>query len=237
MKKLTILMAVIAACLTALSSANSPFVYTQGVDNAATSPGIVTDSFLGGPGPAGQSAADNFTLAPATSDYIVTGVTVWGARFDNNSFTASNPNTGGFSMPLNFLTNSGSNLPQTLIAANLIGGAASIVTSTSNGTVSGFSSYRVDFDLTSIPVNLGTGGTYWLGFGGEGSGISFLWNYSTVNNGSAFVNTAGGWNNWQVSNPPGLAFEIRGYSVDPVPEPATMAIAALALPFLKRRKK
>ncbi|MFM9874400.1 MAG: hypothetical protein ACKVQS_13160 [Fimbriimonadaceae bacterium] len=236
MKKFSCILAIFVASLSPLANANSPFSFTQSPNLAAASPGNISDVYSSnGVGGLGFSSADDFSLAAIPgSTYEITSLTFYGFGFNG---AGGNPSTFLSNLEINIFNNSGTT-PSTILHTLSLSPSNAIVTNTFNSTIAGFSSYKTTIDLTSAPLYMGTGGTYWLNIGGKGtSGSSYIWNYSTINSGNAFIQaTTGGWSNWIAQPGAGLAFSISGNVIESVPEPATIAIAMCIIPALRKRK-
>ena len=237
LKKLTTFAVIAVTCLAAVSHASTPFSVTQTPNMSSSSPGVISDAYaLNGSGGQGFNSADSFDLTVSVGmTYYITSITTYGFGYNGSGFSPASLSA----IEINLFGNSGSTPGATPIF-NLTYNPATApeVTHTSNGSIGGFNSYKTTYDLSAAPINMGTGGTFWLNVGGTGTGSStYAWNLATMSNGNAFRSGQSTmWGPWVNTAGAGLAYEIGGYT-ESVPEPATLALGLLLIPALRKRKQ
>lgn len=211
------------------------FNFSQSADLTNAGIASLSDSYSSnGGGTFGSTSADSFTLSNLGSgSYDWESVEFYGISIDSGLSGGPVSNLSTFEINL-FADNAG--LPGTLLYTETVSLAG--VTSSTFGTNSGYTVYQFSHTFSSA-LDLGSGGTYFLNVGATGitAANGFAWAFGTGAGGSSFsVASGGGWGPWngQQGN---LAFSVSGTVLDPVPEPATAALALLVVPAFRRRKR
>ncbi len=161
---------------------------------------------------------------PSSSAHNITSLTATSFL----AFASTNPTANTYSVTF-YADNAGSRgaALTSAISSSSVTGLLS-----ASPAASAFYRFEVTFDLTSSPVQIGTGAAFWYQFSSSKSDQNVFIKSSTPNYGN-------GWGTGiSTSNTPGIVLSAE--TVVPVPEPGTWAPAALIVgwvAFARRRKR